>query len=162
VQGVYIEAKLAQLGLVLPPAPVAPPGLQFSFAWARVHGKRVFLSGHSAQAADGSFSGPFGKVPADVPLETAQAAARATALAILGSLKRAIGDLDRVSAWLMVTGMVNAEPGYEQTTAVVNGFSELILELYGPEIGKHARIAMGMAALPLNNAVTIAAELEIG
>jgi hypothetical protein len=61
----------------------------------------------------------------------------------------------------MVYGMVNAEPGYGQTTNAINGFSDLILELYGTEIGEHARIGVGMATLPLNNAVTIAAEVEI-
>ena len=97
----------------------------------------------------------------EVSLEAAQQAARETALAVLGSLRRQLGDLDRVTAWLMVYGMVNADPGYAQTTNVINGFSDLILELYGSEIGQHARVAVGMAALPLNNAVTIAAELEI-
>ena len=61
----------------------------------------------------------------------------------------------------MVYGMVNADAGYPQTTNVINGFSDLILELYGPEVGPRARIAVGMTALPLNNAVTIAAEVEI-
>ncbi len=61
----------------------------------------------------------------------------------------------------MVYGMVNADPGYPQTTNVINGFSDLILDLYGPDAGQHARIAVGMAALPLNLAVTIAAEVEI-
>lgn len=79
---------------------------------------------------------------------------------MLGSLQRELGDLDRVTAWLMVYGMVNAEPGYAQTTNAINGFSELILELYGPQIGQHARVAVGIVALPLNNAVTIAAEVE--
>jgi len=60
----------------------------------------------------------------------------------------------------MVYGMVNAEPGYAQITNAINGFSDLILELYGPAVGQHARIAAGMGALPLNNAVTIAAEVE--
>ena len=104
------------------------------------------MSGHSAQAPDGSFIGPFGKVPTEVSLEAAQAAARSTALSMLASLKRELGDLDRVTAWLMVYGMVNAEPGYAQTTNAINGFSDLILELYGPDIGQHARTAVGVAA----------------
>ena len=155
-----VETRLQELGLVLPAPPKVPPGFKFSFAWARVRGDRIYLSGHAAQAADGSLVGPFGKVPTEVPLEAAQEAARATALSMLASLKRELGDLDRVTAWLMVYGMVNAEPGYPQTTNAINGFSDLILELYGPDVGAHARIAAGMAALPLNNAVTIAAEVE--
>jgi enamine deaminase RidA (YjgF/YER057c/UK114 family) len=156
-----VEAKLEALGLVLPAAPAVPPGITISFAWTRVRGNRVYIAGHSAQAPDGSFIGPFGRVPSEVTLEAAQAAARNTALSILGSLKRELGDLDRVMAWLMVYGMVNADVGYPQTTSAINGFSDLILELYGPDIGHHARIAVGIAALPLNNAVTIAAEVEI-
>lgn len=155
-----IEARLQALGLVLPAAPKAPPGIKISFSWTRIRGNRIYLSGHSAQAPDGSFVGPFGKVPTVVSLEAAQEAARATALSMLASLKRELGDLDRVTAWLMVYGMVNAEPGYAQTTNVINGFSDLIVELYGQEVGQHARIAVGMVALPLNNAVTIAAEIE--
>lgn len=155
-----IEAKLRTLGLVLPAAPKTPPEIKISFAWARMRGNRLYLSGHGPLATDGSPLGPFGKVPTEVPLEAAQEAARSTALAMLASLKRELGDLDRVTAWLMVYGMVNAEPGYGQTTNVLNGFSDLIRELYGPDIGQHARMAVGVAALPLNNAVIIAAEVE--
>ena len=155
-----VEARLQALGLVLPEAPQVPPGLTISFAWARVRGTHVYLAGHSPQAPDGSFPGPFGKVPSEVSLEAAQAAARATAVSMLASLKRTLGDLDRVSAWLMVYGMVNADSAYPQTTTAINAFSDLILELYGPDIGQHARVAVGMATLPLNNAVTIAAEVE--
>jgi hypothetical protein len=69
--------------------------------------------------------------------------------------------VDRVTAWLMVYGMVNADPGYSQTTNAINGFSELIVDLYGPEVGVHARVAVGMAALPLDNAVVVAAEVAV-
>jgi len=125
-----------------------------------MRGNRHYLAGHGPLAPDGSPLGPFGKVPTEVSLEAAQEAARSTALSMLASLKREIGDLDRVTAWLVVSGMVNAEPGYGQTTNVINGFSDLILELYGPDIGQHARTAIGVAALPLNNAVIIAAEVD--
>jgi hypothetical protein len=155
-----IEAKLRCLGLRLPEAPKAPAGLTISFAWARVRGNRVYLAGHSPQALDGTFVGPFGKVPTEVSVEMAHAAARSTCLSMLASLKRAIGDLDLVTAWLMVYGMVNADPSFSHTTNAINGFSELIHELFGPDIGHHARVAVGMASLPLNNAVTIAAEVE--
>lgn len=155
-----IEAKLQELGLALPQVAKLPPGINISFAWARMRGNRIYLAGHGPLAPDGSPLGPFGKVPTEVSFEAAQEAARNTALAMLASLKRELGDLDRVTAWLMVSGMVNAEPGYGQTTNVINGFSNLILELYGPDIGQHARTAVGVAALPLNNAVVIAAEVE--
>ena len=155
-----IESKLEALGLVLPAAPKAPPGITFSFVWTRKRGNRIYLSGHAAQTPDGSYAGPFGKVPTEVSLEAAQQAARSTALSMLASLKRELGDLDRVTAWLMVYGMVNADPGYPQTTSAINAFSDLVLDLYGPDVGQHARVAVGMATLPLNNAVTVAAEVE--
>lgn len=85
-------------------------------------GRRVVVSGHSAQADDGTLAGPFGKVPSEVSLEEASLAARRTALSVLGSVKRAIGDLDRIAAWIDVTGTVNAESGYAQTTNAINGF----------------------------------------
>ena len=88
-------------------------------------------------------------------------AARSTALSVLSSLKRELGDLDRVSAWLMVHGMVNAAPGFAQTTNVINGFSDLIVELYGPEAGTHARMAPGLVTLPLGLPVVIGAEVAI-
>ena len=94
-------------------------------------------------------------------MEAAQQAAGRTALSILGSLKRALGDLDRVTAWLMVYGMVNADPGYPQTTNVMNGFSELILDLYGSDAGEHARTAIGVATVPLNLPLVISAEVEV-
>jgi hypothetical protein len=109
-----IEQRLADLGLQLPEAATAPPDFKFSFAWVRLAGTRAFVSGHAALAPDGTPIGPFGKVPSEVSMEAAQRSARATALAILGSLQRALGDLDRVTAWLMVYGMVNADPGYRR------------------------------------------------
>ena len=92
-----VEAKLQTLGLVLPAAPKVPPGIKISFARTRIHGNRIYVSGHSAQASDGSFIGPFGKVPTEISLEVAQQAARSTALSMLASLKRELGGLDRVT-----------------------------------------------------------------
>jgi hypothetical protein len=77
------------------------------------------------------------------------------------ALQRELGDLDRVTAWLMVYGLVNADPDFTLTTNVINGFSDLILEVYGPEAGMHARMAPGLATLPLGVPVTIAAEVAI-
>jgi hypothetical protein len=106
-----VESKLQDLGLVLPDAPKVPPGFKFSFAWTRVYDGRLYLSGHSAQAPDGSYIGPFGKVPSEVSLEEAQEAARNTALSMLASIKRELGELDRVRAWLMVSEEL--EGGFE-------------------------------------------------
>ena len=157
-----IEAKLAARGLVLPPPVHAPPGVRLPFTFARVHGDRVYLAGHGPQNADGSLAAPFGKVGADVSVEQGYQAARLTALALLGSLQRAIGDLDRVTAWLRVFGMVNAAPGFTGEPGVINGCSDLILELYGPDVGQHARSAVGLAELPFGMPVEIEAEVAIG
>ena len=156
-----IEQRLADLSLQLSDEIKLPVGVKTSFAWVRVRGNRAFISGHGALARDGSPAGPFGKVPSEVLLEQAQRSARLAGLAMLASLKRSLGDLDRVIAWLMVNGMVNADPGYPQTTNVLNGFSELILDLYGAEAGEHARTAIGVATVPLGLPLVISAEVEV-
>jgi enamine deaminase RidA (YjgF/YER057c/UK114 family) len=156
-----IEARLEELGLTLPQQLEAPPGLHLPFSWVRVRGDRAYVSGHAAMNPDGSLAGPFGQVGAEISVEQGYEAARLTALAVLGSLKRALGDLDRVTAWLRVFGMINSAPGFAQQPNVINGFSDLILEVYGPEAGDHARSAVGMAGLPLGLAVEIEAEVEI-
>ena len=156
-----IEAKLEALGLVLPEPLKAPPGMRLPFASVRVRGNRAYIAGHGPQDPDGSLAKPLGKVGADLSLEEGYQAARLVALAILGSLKRTLGDLDRVTAWLRVFGMVNSAPGFMQQPSVINGFSDLILELYGAEVGQHARSAVGMAELPVGIPVEIEAEVEI-
>ena len=156
-----VEAGLERLGLALPEPMQLPPGAELPFAWVRVRGDRAFVSGHGPLNPDGSVCGPFGKVGADVSPEGGYEAARGCALSVLASLKRELGDLDRVSAWLVVHGLVNAAPDFGGTAGVVNGFSDLILDLYGPEAGMHARTAPGVATLPLNHAVFVAAEVEI-
>lgn len=155
-----IEAKLAGMGLVLPEPLKVPPHIKMPFAWVRVRGNRAFVSGHIAQNSDGSIAEPLGKVGADVTPEQGYESARLVALAHLGSLKRALGDLDRVTAWLRVYAMVNVAPGFNETPRVTNGYSDLILELYGPEIGAHARSSVGMM-IPLNAPVNCEAEVEI-
>jgi enamine deaminase RidA (YjgF/YER057c/UK114 family) len=156
---VTIESRLADLGLTLP-APVQPPaGIRLPFAPVRIHGKRAFVAGHGPLNPDGSLAGPFGKVPTEVTVEQANASARLVTLAMLGSLHRALGSLDRITAWLRIFGMVNAAPGFTAHPNVINGCSDLLLDLFG-ERGQHARSAVGMASLPFNIPVEIEAELE--
>jgi enamine deaminase RidA (YjgF/YER057c/UK114 family) len=155
-----LERRLKDLGLVLPEPPRMPVGVVTAFSWVRVVGDRVLVSGHGPQNLDGSPAGPFGRVPTEVGLELAAKSARLAALSVLASVRAAIGDLDLVTAWVTVTGFVQAEPGYAQTTAVVNGFSDVILDVFGEEVGQHARTAIGVAALPLNLPVVVAAELQ--
>jgi len=156
-----IGAKLEALGLVLPPAIQAPAGIRLPFAPVLVRGNRAFVSGHVPQEASGAIARPLGKLGRELTVEQGYHAAALTALSILGSLRRALGDLDRVQSWLRVFGMVNSAEGFHQQPAVINGFSDLILELYGPERGAHARSAVGMAELPFNIPVEVEAEVEI-
>ena len=156
-----IESKLHELGLVLPEPMKLPPGVTLPFPWVRVHGNRAFISGHGPQNADGSIAKPLGKVGAEVSPEQAHVAARLVGLSILASLKRELGDLDRVTAWLKILGMVNSAPGFNQQPNVINGFTELILDVYGPQRGAHARSAVGMAQLPFDIPVEIEGEVEI-
>ena len=155
-----IEAKLERMGLQLPEPLKPPPGVELPFAMVRVRGNRAFVSGHVATNLDGTLAEPLGRVGEDVSVEDARESARGVALAHLASLKRALGDLDRVTAWLRVFAMVNVAPGFNQTPRVTNGYSELILELYGPEVGMHARSSIGMM-IPLNAPVNCEAEVEI-
>ncbi len=156
-----IESRLHELGFFLPEPLQLPPGAKLPFPWVRIHGNRAFISGHGPQNPDGSLAKPLGKVGAEVSLEQAQLAAQLTGLSILASLKRELGDLDRVTTWLKVLGMVNSAPGFNQQPTVINGFTELIVKLYGPERGKHARSAVGMAQLPFDIPVEIEGEVEI-
>ena len=110
---------------------------------------------------DGTPARPFGRVPDQVSLEQAQASARLVALSVIAGVQRAVGDLDRITGWLTVSGFVQAQPGYPQTTVVMNAFSQLILDVFGTTVGEHARTAIGVVALPLNLPVVVAAELQI-
>ncbi len=156
-----IERKLADMGLQLPPPIKAPPGVVLPFSFVRLHQGIAYISGHGPQDADGSVAGPFGKAGVDVTVEQGYEAAKLVALSMLGSLKRELGDLDRVRAWLRLHGMVNCAPDFAGQPAVINGASDLILALYGPERGAHARSAVGMGALPFNMAVEIEAMAAI-
>jgi hypothetical protein len=156
-----VEERLKALGLVLPQPMQAPPGVLLPFQFVRVVGERAPISGHAPTNTDGSIVSPRGKVGRDLNVAQGYAVARLTALAILGSLQRALGDLDRITAWARVFGMVNSAPGFNQQPSVINGFSDLILEVFGPEIGAHSRSAVGMAELPFDIPVEIEGEVII-
>lgn len=156
-----IDERLAALGLVLPPPLVLPDNARLPFSWVNVRGDRAYLSGHGPQEPDGSTAGPFGPVGGAVSVEEAKLSARKTALSMLASLKRVLGDLDRVNGWCRVHGMVNCVPGFTQAPLVMNGFSELILTVFGEEVGRHARTAVGVSALPMDFPIEIEAEVMI-
>jgi enamine deaminase RidA (YjgF/YER057c/UK114 family) len=153
-----IEDRLGELGLSLPRPFVAPAGLELRFSWVRVSGGHAYVSGHGP--LDGSDVLVSGKVGADVSVEQAYEAARLTALAMMASLKQELGDLDRVTGWVKALGLVNCAPGFNATPAVINGFSDLVFELWG-EPGRHARSAIGAAELPFDMSVEVEAIVEV-
>ncbi len=156
-----IESKLRDLGLVLPMPLRVPSGITLPFAMVRIVETRAIVSGHGPQNADGSIAAPLGKVGAELTIEQGYAAARLVALAVFGSLQRSLGDLDRIVAWTRVFGMVNSAAGFNRQPAVINGFSDLVLEVFGPEVGAHARSAVGLYQLPFDIPVEVEAEVEI-
>src|SRR5213594_3453625 len=106
-----IDDRLRELGLVLPQPFKSPTGAVYPFAWVRVRGNRAYVSGHLPLNPDGSLAEPRGKLGGELGVEQGAQAARLVALAMLGSLKRELGSLDRVVCWLRVFGMVNVTPG---------------------------------------------------
>jgi enamine deaminase RidA (YjgF/YER057c/UK114 family) len=156
-----VSSKLASLGLTLPGPIKVPPGVVLPFRFVNIRGAHAFISGHGPVHPDGTLARPFGKLGRELTVEQGYKAARLTALAILGNLERELGDLERIRAWTRVFGMVNSAPGFNQQPSVINGFSDLILELFGPDRGAHARSAVGMAELPFDLPVEIEAVVEI-
>ncbi|HVL24587.1 MAG TPA: RidA family protein [Thermomicrobiales bacterium] len=157
----HIEAKLAQMGLVLPAPGSYKPSVEGPPVPVLVRGTTAYVSGTAARNPDGTPYPVLGKVPSEVSPDEAREAARVAALTILSELKRAIGDLDRISAWVNVIGFVNADPGFARTSYVISGFSDVIIDIFGPEIGTHARSTPGAAALAGNAAVIITATVEL-
>lgn len=145
-----IEKKLKDMGIELPPAatPVA------NYVPAVRSGNLVFLSGHGPFNEDGALI--TGKVGADLTTEQGYAAARRIAIGLLGSLKAAIGDLDKVQRVVKLLGLVNCTSDFGDPPKVINGASDLLVEVFGDK-GRHARSAVGTNALPMN----IAAEIEM-
>ena len=151
-----VRERLAELGLELP-APMHIPGQRFELV--HLSGDRATIAGHLPLAPDGSIAGPLGKVGADVTAEEAYQSARLVALAMLASLEAAGIDLDRV-VWRKVFGMVNAAPGFNALPGVINGFSDVLLEVFG-ERGRHSRSAIGVAELPFGAPVEVEAEITL-
>lgn len=149
------EKKLLELGLELPPAP-APAGVYQPIV---IQGNLAYVSGHGPLLPDKTLL--TGRVGADVDLEGGKRAARQTGLAILATLRKKLGSLDRVQRLIKSLGMVNCTPDFTEHPAVINGYSELMREVFGPEPGVGARSAVGMGSLPGNISVEIEAIFEI-
>lgn len=155
------EERLEELGFVLPPPIAVPEGLHLPFTFVNVRGNRAVISGHPKHDTSGRIAGPYGQLGTDLTTEEGTAATADIALSVLSNLKAEIGELSRVTGWVRVFGMVNSAPGYAEQHLVLNGFSDLILNVFGPEIGRHARSAIGTAGLPMNFAMEVEAEVLI-
>lgn len=156
-----ISERLRALGLTLPPPLKVPEGVLLPFAPVHVVGHRVLISGHGPQNPDGSMDGLIGRIGAELDEAQGYAAARLTALSMLASLERTLGSLDRISRWVRIFGMVRGVAGFQRQPNIINGCSELLLQLWGPDYGQHARSAVGMAELPFGIPVEIEAEAEL-
>jgi enamine deaminase RidA (YjgF/YER057c/UK114 family) len=167
------EQRLKELGIELP---IVQPGIGTYLA-AKTWGDTVFVSGHGPVRVDvnGCLPGKttkdielaealphiiVGKVGADIDLDAAREAARMTTLFMLSALRDQIGSLDRVASIVKVFGMVNCAPGFTNTPAVIDGCSDFLVDVFGREVGNHARTAVGLAELPMNIAVEI--EMVVG
>jgi enamine deaminase RidA (YjgF/YER057c/UK114 family) len=148
------ELKIKELGLELPPAP-KPMGV---YKPVLVIGNFLYVSGQGPLKSDGSLIR--GKVGADLSLEEAKLAARQVGLAMLSTIKANIGDLNKIRRLVKVLGMVNSAPDFEQHPAVINGFSQLMADIFGEDYGVGVRSAVGMI-LPGNIAVEIEAMFEL-
>ncbi|KAJ9465986.1 Protein TCP17 [Diplonema papillatum] len=155
--GVSVEKKLEDLGEVLPPAP--KPGGSF-VPFART-GNLVYVSGQVPKRADGTLTHT-GVVGKDLTVEEGAAAARVVALNLIAQMKAACdGDLRRVRKIVKVEGFVGADVSFAQHPKVINGCSDLLTEVFGPQVGPHTRFAVGVSSLPLGVPVEISCIFEI-
>ena len=150
-----IEARLKELGIELPPVPTAAGNYVH---WVQT-GNLMFLAGKGPLAPAGK-PRPTGKVGSDVTIEQAYEHARSVGLVLIAVLKEALGDLDRVNRVVKVLGMVNAAPDFGDQPKVINGCSDLFVEVFGDK-GRHARSAVGMGSLPGRITVEIEAIIEV-
>jgi len=142
-----IAERLASLGLTLPP--VSPPVA--NYVGCVVDEDTAFVGGHGPIDGERVIRGKVGK---DLSLDEARAAAKMTALSILATLQAELGSLDRIERIIKVFGMVNVAPGFNQTPAVIDGCSDLLVDVFG-DAGRHTRSAVGLAELPFDIAVEI-------
>ena len=154
-----IEDRLAERGLLLPDPFAPPPGVEFKFDLVHVSGPHAYVSGHLPM--DGAEVLMTGRVGGELTVEQGQEAARLTTLSILASLKAELGELGRVTSWVKALGLVQCAPGFDKPPAVINGFTDLVLDLWGDPAGRHARSAIGAGQLPFDVPVEIEAIVEI-
>jgi len=155
-----VAERLSELELELPKPMSAPQGIELPFDLVRVSGGQAYVSGHVPM--DGDEVLVRGRVGGELDVEAGYEAARLTALSIFASLERELGDLDRVTRWVKALGLVQCAEGFDRPPAVINGFTDLVIELWGPEAGGHARSAIGAAQLPFDVPVEVEAIVELG
>ena len=150
------EQRLKELGIELPPTatPVA------NYVGVKRVGSLLFVAGHGP-ARDAQGNRPTGKLGRELTVEQGYAAARSCGLNLLATVRAELGSLDRVRQIVKVLGMVNCAPGFDQTPPVINGCSDLFVEVFGQEAGSHARAAVGMAELPSSIPVEIEMIVEV-
>jgi len=150
------EARIQELHLTLPPAPKPVA----KYKTAVVAGNMLYVSGHGPLKADGTMM--TGRVGSEVTPEQGKAAARQTGLAILATIRATLGSLDKVKRLVKVLGMVNCTADFKDQPVVINGFSELMAEVFGEDAGVVARSAVGMGSLPGNISVEVECIFELG
>ena len=148
------ETRLTELKLILPPTPKP----MANYLTAVRHGKLLYTSGHGPLKEDGTLH--LGKLGAGLGVDAGRDAARQTGLAILATVRSQLGNLDRVVRVIKVLGLVNSDPDFIDHPKVINGFSDLMVEVFG-DAGRGARSAFGVAALPSGMAVEIEAIFEV-
>jgi len=153
-----IDDRLTELSIELP-SPMDTKNLPFQLA--KLDGTAMYLAGHVPTDQNGAVAKPLGKVGEEISPEEAYKIARQSALGLLATIKETLGALDRVDSWLHLFGMVNVAPGFNAIPPVINGASDLILEVFGPVVGAHTRSAVGMAELPFGVPVELEAKIKI-
>jgi len=148
------ESRLTELGLILPPVP-KPGGIYKPIVQV---GQLIYVSGHGPMRPDGSLI--TGKVGLDLTEEQGFEAARAVGLTLLATVRASLGSLDRIQRTIKTFGMVNSTPDFQRHPAVINGFSQLLQDLFGDD-GVGARSAVGMGSLPGNIAVEVEVIFEL-
>ncbi len=153
-----IEEKLATMGYTLPPPFTFPKANRCGCV---VVDRIVYVSGHGLDLPKLPDVRQTGRLGLDMSVEEGYATARAVALTMLASIRQEVGDLDRVRRVIRLLGMVNVAPGFDRMPQVIDGASDFFFELFGPQFGRHARTAVGMAELPRGIAVEINGEFEL-
>ena len=155
------KRKLQELGLKLPKSTKLPEGLHLPFKFVKIRGERVLFSCHPKNAMDCNIAGHFAVLGGYITTEQGYAEAREMALAVLANIKVAIGELSRIIGWVHVFGMVTSAPGFAYQHIVANGFSEVVIDIFGKDVSRHARSAIDVFGLPPGFAMEIEGEVVI-